>query len=471
MHVTTEKTGAIAQKEIEAKAEILSELAMKIWNKPETAYNEVNACKWTSEVLKAEGFDVEIGYAGLPTAIRASYGRGKPVIGFLGEYDALPGLSQKAKTVKEPVISGAPGQGCGHNLLGVGHVGAVIGMKKEMEEKELKGTIVFYGCPAEEVLTGKPFMARGGAFKELDAVIAWHPNQKNRLSVGTATALESARFHFKGVTAHAGGDPHNGRSALDAAELMNVGANFLREHVTSDVRIHYIITDGGTAPNVVPDRATNWYYVRALSREAAVSTYERLKKVAQGAAIMTETEMEVEYLGGCYNTLQNKTLAELLHDVMKNDVPLPLWSEDEIQFAKELNEAGRPFETTSVYEGEIDPDVQIHNEIPPISRENTYASTDVGDVQHIAPGVCFETATENIRAPGHSWHVAACSGTSIGCKGMLHGARVMAVTGVKLLENPEIITKARNELDEALKGRPYVCPMTPDIPIPRPMES
>ena len=464
----TTKTGLTAQKEIDAKAGILENLAMKIWEAPETAYNEVKACAWMEEVLKNEGFEVVTGYAGVPTAIKATWGSGKPILGFLGEYDALPGMSQKVSVEKDPVVLGDPGHACGHNLLGTAHVGAVIGMKKEMEEKGLKGTIIYYGCPAEEVLTGKPMMARGGGFSEgLDAVMAWHPGTANRITMGTMTALNTAKFHFKGVTAHAGGDPHNGRSALDAAELMNVGANFLREHVTSDVRIHYVLTESGTAPNIVPDRATNWYYVRAMSREAVVTTYERLIKVAEGAAHMTETKVEIEYMGGCYNTLQNKVLCDLLYGVMKDEVALPVWTAEELKFAEELDKVSANYDRL-LAAGKVEEGTHIHSEVGPIVYEDGYGSTDVGDVQHIAPGVFFGTATENLGAAGHSWQFSSCSGHSIGTKGMLQAAKVMAVTGIKLLEDASILDAAKKEFDEVMRGKSYVCPITPEVPVPQP---
>ena len=262
--------GEIAYKAIEDSRAKLVEVARNIWENPEGPFREFKACQWTAEVLKDAGFDVEIGVAGIPTAIKATWGSGHPVVGLLGEYDALPGMSQAHSTKKEPIEGQAYGQGCGHNLLGVGHLGGALGLKAEMEARNLPGTVVFYGCPAEEVLTGKPFMARGGAFDCLDYCIAWHPGKANQVLCGSAVGINSVKFHYKGRTAHAGGDPHNGRSALDAVELCNVGAQYLREHVTSDVRIHYIILEGGTAPNIVPDKASTWYMVRALSREAVV---------------------------------------------------------------------------------------------------------------------------------------------------------------------------------------------------------
>ena len=456
--------GSIALDAIAAKREALKELELKIWNTPEIAYLEVEACKWTAEMLKNEGFDVEIGVGGVPTAIKATYGSGHPVIGLLGEYDALPGMSQKVQTEKEAVEAGCPGQGCGHNLLGVAHVGAAIGIKAEMIEKKLPGTIIYFGCPGEEQLTGKPFMARGGAFDGIDMCIAWHPSNGDRISIGTQTALNTAKFHFKGRTAHAGGDPHNGRSALDAVELMNVGANYLREHVTSDVRIHYTLTEGGTAPNIVPDKACVWYYVRAMRREAVEDVYARLVKVAKGAAMMTETEVEIEFLGGCYNTLNNKVLANLVKDTM-HEIPQEPWTDEEIAFAKALNEqspqykagcaaVNRP-EGTQLYEGPME-----------IETANSYGSTDVGDVQHIVPGIMIRTATYNIGAPGHSWQITACSGMSIGEKGMNRAAQVMAVSALKVLNDTSIYEAAKAEFDQEMAGKKYVCPIPAEVPVP-----
>ena len=283
--------GTLAIQEIEAKRARLDELSRKIWEKPEAGFKEYEACKNVSEFLREEGFTVEVGVGGVPTAIKASYGSGHPVIGFMGEFDALPGLNQKVSTEKEAFVEGAYGHGCGHNLLCTAHVGAVVGLKEEMARLNLPGTIVYYACPGEELLTGKPLMARGGAFEGLDVAINFHPNKVNEATVGVSTAVNSMKFHFTGKSAHAANSPENGRSALDAVELTDIGANYLREHVTSDVRIHYTITDGGIVPNVVPDKASVWYYVRAFSREAVEDAYERLIKAAKGAAMMTETEV------------------------------------------------------------------------------------------------------------------------------------------------------------------------------------
>ena len=457
----------VATKAVDQNAAILEDLAKKIWEHPETAFNEVKACEWTAEVLKNAGFEVEVGYVGMPTAIRATWGKGHPRIGFLGEYDALPGLSQKVSTEKEPVCEGAPGQGCGHNILGVACLGAALGMKAELEASGKEGTVVFYGCPAEEVLTGKAFMAREGAFADLDAAFSWHGATTNHLTTGTMTGLNSAVFHFHGVTAHAGGDPHNGRSALDAVELMNVGANYLREHVTSDVRIHYVIKEGGTAPNIVPDTASVWYYVRALSREAVEDTYRRLVLVAEGAAHMTETKLEIEFLGGCYNTLNPVKFTTMTRDVMA-EIEMPQWTEEEKKFADALNKKSQQYDRVKA-SGLLD-NGPLCTFVSPVLNEDGYGSTDVGDVQHIVPCVQVMTATYNLAAPGHSWQVAACSGMSIGMKGMLYGAKVMAASAMKLVNEPKLLEEAKEEFKKQMNGRTYKCPIPKEIPVPQPKQ-
>ena len=459
--------GATAQKTIDEKSNSLIELATGIWETPEIGYQEKTACKLTAEFLEKEGFQVETGYAGVPTAIRAVWGEGKPAIGLLGEYDALSNMSQKVATTKEFVVEDGPGHGCGHNLLGVAHVGAALALKQEMQEKNLKGTVVFFGCPAEEMLTGKTFMARNGAFRDLDFAFAWHPGGRNGINVGTLTALNSAKFHFKGITAHAGGDPHNGRSALDAAELMNVGAQFLREHVTDDVRIHYAFTDVHGAPNVVPDKASVWYYVRALSREAVEDTYERLVKIAKGAAMMTETDVEIEFMGGCYNTLPNMVITEVLQKTMEEITP-PQWSAEEIKFAEELNKVSANYEKL-VASGALKQGEHLHSYVDPIICQNVYGSTDVGDVQHIVPTCFFCTACNNLGAAYHSWQITSCSNHSIGHKGMLYGAKAMAVTGLRFIEDSALLQKAKDEFAKVMNGRSYKCPIPAEVPVPQPL--
>jgi len=450
---------------IDKEAQNLIALSDKIWEYPETAYNEVKACEWIAAALKEYGFEVETGLYGMPTSIKAVWGKGHPVIGILGEYDALPGMSQKVATEKDPIVPGGPGQGCAHNLLGITSLGAVIGMKAELEAKGLEGTVVYYGCPGEEVLTGKSFMAREGAFRDLDIAFSWHGSTMNTLTDGVMTGLNSAIFHFKGRTAHAGGDPHNGRSALDAAEIMSVGANYLREHVTSDVRIHYIYKEAGTAPNIVPDKAAVWYYVRAFSREAIEDTYNRLVKVAEGAAHMTETELEIEFLGGCYPTLGNETISQVAVEQLEAIGPVQ-WTEEELKFAEELNTKSSQYAQVKA-SGALD-NGPLATNIAGINHGYGYGSTDVGDVMHIVPTIFIGTDTYNLAAPGHSWQITACAGMSIGYKGMLLGAKALAATGMEVAENMEILEKAKAEFAEKMKGKTYKCPITPDLPIPQP---
>ena len=458
-------SGKTAYEAIEKYRSELNDLSLAIWKNPEGPYKEHFACEKTAELLKKHGFSVEIGAGGVKAALKATWGSGKPVLGFLGEYDALPGMSQEVTAELKPIEGQHYGHACGHNLLGVSHVGALIGLKAEMEERKLPGTIIYYGCPAEEVLTGKGFMARGGAFEGLDASIAFHPMTMNMVTMGNSLALNSVKFHFRGVTAHAGGDPHNGRSALDAVEITNVGCNYLREHVTTDVRMHYVITHGGVAPNIVPDYACVWYYVRAPKREVVEEVYARLVKVAEGAAHMTETKLEVEFMGGCYETMNNEVLAKLIHKNLE-EAPQDPWTEEELAFAKKMNDTTPHLREQAIKRANLPGDTQIHTGVCEIGTEGNSGSTDVGDVHHMAPGVFFTTACYNIGAPGHSWQNTSCSGSTIGEKGMIYGARAMAKWGLDLIEQPEILEKAWKEFDGAMGGKKYVCPIPEGLPVP-----
>ena len=461
-------SGNIALNEIEAKKELLIGLSRNIWENPEVGYQEVKASQWSAELLENEGFTVERNYVGMPTAIKAVWGSGHPVIGFLGEYDALSNMSQSVSTEYDPVVAGGPGHGCGHCLMTPACIGAALGMKKEMEERGLEGTLVVYGCPAEEMLTGKAFMARGGAFRELDIAFSWHPVQSpGSMALGAlGTALNSAKFHFKGHTAHAGADPHNGRSALDAIQLMNIGAEFLREHITDDVRIHYAFTDVPGSPNVVPDKASIWYYVRANTRQAVEDTYNRLVKCAEGAAHMTETEVEIEFMGGCYETLPNKTLYMLL-DKASREIPQIEWSDEDVAFAAKLNEISANYSSMAA-NGLVEKGQQLAS--GEFSMDETIrsmgGSNDVGEVEHIVPAIAFGTPSSNIGAAAHSWQITSCAGHSIGQKGMLQGARIMAVAGIRAIEDPSIIAEAKAEFEKSMAGRTYVCPIPDDVPVP-----
>ena len=457
--------GKIAFDAIEENRGALRELARRIWENPEGPNREFKACKWSAELLAAAGFNVEIGAGGLSTAIRATYGDGSPVVGFLGEYDALEGLSQEVAPHKQPVTEGGWGHACGHNLLGVGHIGAVIGLAREMKETGLSGTLIYFGCPAEEVLTGKVFMARAGLFDGLDIAVHWHPGASNGVGTGSNIGLNTFKLHFKGRTSHAGGDPQSGRSALDAVELTNVGIQYLREHVTSDVRMHYIITEGGLAPNIVPDSAAAWYFVRAATRKGVGEVYERLLNVARGAALMTDTAVSVEFLGGCYPTRNNKVLVGVMHDCLKES-PQDDWTDDEINFAKEISGTPGVRLAEARKHLEAPADAYLYAGVRPIDNETGHGSTDVGDVGYITPTVMFGTACAGIGTPGHSWQMTACSGSTIGEKGMIYAARAMALFGLKAIIDPKIIADARAEFDKEAAEEPYVCPIPDDIQPP-----
>ena len=308
-------------------------------------------------------------------------------------------------------------------------------------------------------------MARGHAFDGLDLCVDFHPGTTNAVRTGKNTALTSAIFHFKGRTAHAGGDPHHGRAALDAVELMNVGANYLREHVTSDVRIHYIILEGGTAPNIVPDKASSKYFVRALTRDAVVDVYDRLVKVAKGAAMMTETELEIEFLGGCYNRLCNMELSKVLYDCLA-EAPKEAFTQEEKDFAHALNQTMPELYEQLRTKAYAPEGTDLHEGLLPIEPVDGYGSSDVGDVQHIVPGGSFSTACFAIGAPGHSWQNSACSGHSLGLRGMIYASRVIALFGLKVIENPDIVEKAKAEFVKETGGKPYICPIPEELPIP-----
>ena len=460
-----QKSGGRAVRKVEEYRSVLENLAKTIWENPEEGFQEKIACEKTAEVLKEAGFSVETGAGGVPTAIRAQWGSGHPVIGFLGEYDALPGLSQKACDHKEPVEEGGFGHGCGHNLLGAAAVGGAIGMKAEMEEKGLSGTVVFYGCPGEELLCGKPFMARGGCFFDLDVALTWHPEKVNQAPISVFSACSGVKFYYKGLTSHAAEDPWNGRSALDAVQLLNMAAEFMREHVSPQVRLHYSIINGGGAPNIVPDKAGVWYYVRALDRKVVDQVYDRLVKAAKGAAMMTETSLEIEYMGGCYPMVGNETLSNLMYQTMK-EIGQEQWTPEEIQWAKSMNAPVESQRQAIVQRLKLDPDTQLFTGVLPVQKGVTYASTDVGDVAHIVPTGMATFATVCLGAPGHSWQIASAAGGSIGFKGMIYAAKTLAAAGVRLAEDPQLRKKAKEEFDEMMNGETYVCPIPNDMKLP-----
>jgi len=439
-------------------------MADAIWEHPEFALEESFASKLQADYLEKAGFRVAWGGGGMPTAFIAEWGGGEPVIGFLGEFDALKNLSQKRSAVPDPVVPGGLGHGCGHNLLGTGAVAAAAAVKDWLESSGTPGVVRYYGCPAEESLIGKVFMARDGAFDDLDAAFNFHPWNSNSPNKGSFNALDNLKFHFHGRAAHAGASPHLGRSALDAVELMNVGANYLREHVEPEVRIHYVITNGGDLPNVVPAEAEVWYFVRAPRRTQLEKVTDRLRRIAQGAAMMTETEVEETYITGCYDLLNNSYLADLQYEAMREIGPIR-FTDDEIAFAGRIN-SGYPEETRqSVFKSLRLPDdlreLPLIAENFPANDEGKVqaGSSDVGDASWIAPLSLLNTTCCPSGVPLHSWGMAASAGTSIGHKGMMHAAKIMALSAVALYSDPERVRKARDEFEKATGGRAYRSPL------------
>lgn len=458
---------------------MFTELADAIWRTPEVAWEEFESSKMQADLLEEQGFSIRWDLGGLSTAFVAEWGTGSPVIGVLGEYDALAGLSQKLQPEQEPLTEGAPGHGCGHNLLGTGGVAAAVAVKQWLKESGTPGTIRYYGCPAEEQLSGKTFMARSGAFDDLDAALNFHPDKLNYPGKGSAVGVYDLVFRFRGRTAHAGGSPHLGRSALDAVELMNVGANFLREHVTEKVRIHYVITDGGKVPNIVPETAEVWYFVRAHEREELESVVRRLEKIAEGAALMTETTFTREFRGACSNVLNNHVLADAQYENMRIIGPIE-FSQEEIDYAAQVNSAfpdkdtGKVFHHFRVPSDQRDRVESLREQ--PLIGENFpgwdedhigTGSTDVGDVSWITPLSMLRTACYATAAPAHSWAAVATAGMSIGHKGMMHAAKIMAATAYDLYTDRELLAAARAEHAKQTEGRPYRCPIPEDVPAPR----
>ncbi len=441
---------------VDKHAQRYIQLAQDIWNNPELGFQEFKSSRFVADALQEFGFEVELGAYSVPTAIRAVWGSGHPVIGFLAEYDALPDMSQAVSTERQPITAGGPGHGCGHNLLAAACLGGAVGMKEYLESTGKSGTVVYYGCPAEELLVGKGFMAKEGAFAECDAAFSWHSSNTNVIVAGSITGTRTATFHFHGTSSHAASEPENGRSALDAVELMNTGVQYLREHVADDVRIHYTITNGGTAPNIVPDYASVWYYVRALNPEALADAYARVIKCAEGAAHMTDTRVEIDFAGGNYPTMPNRVLVDLLQRKNK-ELPVPEYTEEELEFARQLNQndAKTTNKTVAV-------DITVY----PVNTADGFASSDVGDVNHIVPSATLINVCASSRSFLHSWMTTACSGHSIGYKGMLQGAKSLAAACIDMIDDPSIVAAAKAEFDAKMEGKKYVCPITDDVKKP-----
>ena len=438
----------------------------QIWEFAEVGLQEFRSSALLADELEKAGFKVQKGVAGIPTSFVATYGEGSPVVGVMGEYDALPGLSQKAIPKREALADGAPGHGCGHNIHGTSGAFGAIAVKESMEAERTKGTVKFFGCPAEETLVGKVFMVREGVFDDVDVVLSHHPGQMNAATLISHNAMNSMKFHFYGKASHAGGSPEQGRSALDAVELMNTGANYLREHIIQEARLHYTIEEGGHEPNVVPPYARSWYYVRAPERDQVERIYERILKIADGADLMAETSHKVDFLTGCYNTLPNLPLAELVVTNMR-ELGAPTYSEEELAFAKEITRTFPVDEKRSSlrkskrpgWEKLLDVVMDTSTPSPWGFGESSGGSTDVGDVSWITPTVEFQTATSPLGTPGHSWQRVACSKVGIGHKSLLFATKTIACTVVDLLTEPGVLKRIREEFAESTRGDKYKSPL------------
>lgn len=411
--------------------------ALKIWGFAEVGYKEKQSSALLQEQLQAAGFTVEAGVAGIPTAFTASFGHGAPVIGILGEFDALPGISQAAVPERSPIAGQGAGHACGHHLFGTASAEAAIAVKEWMLATHQAGTIRFYGTPAEEGGSGKVYLVRAGLFQDVDVVLHWHPNDANMITMTPSLANMSGKFRFHGIASHASASPEKGRSALDAVEAMDAMVNLLREHVPPETRIHYVITRGGEAPNVVPAFAEVYYYVRHPSREQVKSVWERVSNAACGAALGTGTTVDWEITGGTYDLLPNGTLGRLMHANLTRVGGVP-YTAGEISFAAKLSQT-LPDKPTPV---------EAANAIQPFQPvvAPSGGSTDVGDVSWVVPTVGLETATWVPGTSAHSWQAVAAGGTTIGLKGMVVAAKTIALTAIDLFTSPATIAQAKAEL-------------------------
>jgi len=449
------------------------EISDKIWGFAELGLIEHKSSKLLADELERQGFGVEMGVAGMPTAFLASWGQGRPVLGVIGEYDALPGLSQKKVPHKEPLEEGAPGHGCGHNIHGSSGMAGAIALKVAMDEADIPGTVKFYGCPAEESGSGKVWMVRAGVFEGVEAVLSHHPSSMNGAGLSSSLANNSVKFHFHGKSSHAAGSPEQGRSALDAVELMNIGVNFLREHIVQEARIHYVIEAGGGQPNVVPDYARSWYLIRAPEREQVDEMYKRILDIAKGAELMTETAYEVEFLKAIYNKIPSRTLSELVTANMR-EIGAPEYTDEELKFAEEIAKSISKEEKRETLWKSKRPgwedlvDVLIDRTIPDAWDEGEpgRGSTDVADVSWQVPTMEFRTTTYVLGTPGHSWQNVAQAGMGIGHKSLIFASKAIAASAIDLLTKPELLKKAWEELEERTKGRTYRTPLPPDAKPP-----
>ena len=451
--LTKNKDAIIAS--VEKHKANLIKISDDIWALAETAFEENQSSKILSDYAEQQGFNVERGVAGMPTAFVATYGSGKPVISILGEFDALPGLSQKAEPNKNPLNEGEAGHGCGHNMFGAGSLGAAVAIKELIESGRLKGTIKFLGTPSEEKYFGKIWMVRAGLWDDVDVNISWHPSASIESAVQSSLALVDFEVEFFGQTAHGALDPWNGRSAVDALELYTTGINYYREHVKPSVRMHYLIQDAGKAANIVPDYAKLWVRVRDIKRSGMLPVYEQVKKMAEGAAIMANVDYKVSLISGIYEILVNREGGKIMQSNLELLGPIE-YTQEEIDFGKGIQAATEK------------PQIGMDSSIHPLeeTKENPQAaSSDVGDVSWNVANINLGVTTAPAGTPWHSWAVVACGGMSIGHKGMVYSSKAMALTMVDLFENPKLVEKVKTEYKQR-KGDEVYKAMVPDGPPP-----
>lgn len=458
--------------------ELFEKLNAKIWDYAELKFEEYQSSEALIDMMKAHGFSVERGLAGMDTAFRATAGKGRPVIGLLAEYDALSGLSQKAGQLEPiPRKETENGHGCGHCLLGTAAAGAALMAKDYLIQTGREGTVVLIGCPAEEGGSGKAYLARAGVFDDLDAALTWHPAGGNAVLTGSLQANCQAYFRFHGVSSHAAGSPHLGRSALDAVELMDVGVNYMREHMEPTDRIHYAITDtGGSSPNVIQNHAEVLYLIRSTDNNKVKRLYERVKNIARGAALMTETNVEAVFDKACSNILSNSILEQLLYDCMKT-IPLPSYTEEELAYAEQMKKTITDADIASdmslmmVHGAEKRRLASLYRKLPMANfvvehqHQDLFlpGSSDVGDCSHATPtaqfvGACFVPGT-----PAHSWQMTAQGKEKTAVKGMFYAAQVLSEACRRLFEKPEIVKQAREVFENDTEGKPYECPIPTEI--------
>lgn len=454
--IFAQETGLLKQKALEQVDSIepmIEEVAIKLWEYSETALQETQSVNLLINKLSEAGFSIETNVAGMPTAFVATYGSGTPVIGILAEYDALPGVGNQPIPERKPRADGVTsGHGCGHNIFAAASAGGAIALKILMEENNLKGTLKLFGSPAEETLVGKVYMAKAGVFNGLDAVIDWHPSTVNEVRNQAGRAMNSFEVEFFGQAAHGSADPWNGRSSLDAVELMNYGVNLMREHIKPTARIHYVIPNAGEAPNVVPEYAKVWYFVRDINRTEVQKYYERILKIAEAAALATETTHKVHLITGVHEYLLNRPLQEALQKNLEL-VGAPQFTEEEQEFARSLQRL-------------VNKEEKGFNEkikaLPDKPGEVKGGSTDAAEVSWIVPTVGFRVTTAAKDIPWHNWATTACHGTRASRKGAVVAAKVIAATGIDLLTKPTLLKESKEFFLKAKDGKPYQSPIPLD---------